>query len=124
MRGKEQHTSHPGDATSTARPGSIQRVLVAEDLEDTRTSLQQLLRLSLGVEVDVAEDGARALEMLEQRPYSVLVTDLRMPKLNGLELFETVQSRRHPVTVIFTTGHGGIHDAVQAMKLGAYDFLT
>src|SRR3954463_3134426 len=64
--------------------GSPQRLLVAEDLEDARTPLQQLLHLSLGLDVDVAVDGQQALQMLETRPYSILVTDLRMPKLGGL----------------------------------------
>src|SRR5688572_18858211 len=122
MRGKEQHPAHHGHDEARGRPTSVQRVLVAEDLEDARSSLQQLLRLSLGLDVDVAEDGAKALEMLEHRPYSVLVTDLRMPKMNGLQLFEAIQQRKLPVTVIFTTGHGGVNDAVQAMRLGAYDF--
>ena len=101
-----------------------QRVLVAEDLEDARVSLQQLLHLSLDLEVDVAEDGQKALHMLEQRPYSILVTDLRMPKLGGLKLMEAINERRLPVTVIVTTGHGGVEEAVQAMRMGAYDFLT
>jgi len=124
MRGKEQHPAHQAHDEPRGRAPSVQRVLVAEDLEDARTSLQQLLKLSLGLEVDVAEDGAKALEMLEKRPYSVLVTDLRMPKMNGLQLFEAIQAHNLPVTVIFTTGHGGVNDAVQAMRLGAYDFLT
>jgi DNA-binding NtrC family response regulator len=105
-------------------PGSPQRILVAEDLEDARTTLQQLLHLSLGLDVDVAEDGQKALHMLEQRPYSILVTDLRMPKLGGLKLMEHIVEKRIAVTVIVTTGHGGVEDAVQAMRMGAYDFLT
>src|SRR4051794_22260233 len=107
-----------------ANPDSPQRLLVAEDLEDARTTLQQLLHLSLGLEVDVAVDGNQALQMLEQRPYSILVTDLRMPKLGGLKLMEQIVDKRIPVTVIVTTGHGGVDDAVQAMRMGAYDFLT
>jgi DNA-binding NtrC family response regulator len=105
-------------------PFVSQRLLVAEDLEDARTTLQQLLHLSLGLEVDVAEDGAKALNMLEQRPYSILLTDLRMPKLGGLKLMEAINDRKLPVTVIVTTGHGGVEEAVQAMRMGAYDFLT
>jgi DNA-binding NtrC family response regulator len=103
---------------------SPQRLLVAEDLEDARTTLQQLLHLSLGLDVDVAEDGQKALQMLEEKPYSILVTDLRMPKLSGLKLMEAINERRLPVTVIVTTGHGGVEDAVEAMRMGAYDFLT
>src|SRR5262245_25120433 len=101
-----------------------QRVLVVEDLEDTRTSLQQVLQLSLGLEVDVAENGEEALEMLGKRAYSLLITDLRMPKVGGMKLIEEVQNRKLPVTVVVTTGHGSIKDAVEAMRRGAYDFLT
>src|SRR5262249_23678492 len=103
---------------------STQRLLVAEDLEDARTTLPQPPHLSLGLEVDVAEDGQKALQMLEARPYSILVTDLRMPKLGGLKLMEAINERKLPVTVIVTTGHGGVEEAVQAMRMGAYDFLT
>jgi DNA-binding NtrC family response regulator len=105
-----------------ALPG--QRVLVVEDLDDARSSLQQLLKLSLGLEVDVAEDGEKGLQKLLERPYSLIVTDLRMPRLGGMKLIEQVQQRKIPVTVIVTTGHGSINDAVQAMRMGAYDFLT
>jgi len=102
----------------------LQRVLVIEDLEDTRASLQELLQLSLGLNVETAEDGAKGLEMLRARPYSLVITDLRMPKMSGMKLIEAVQAEKIPVTVIVTTGHGSIKDAVEAMRLGAYDFLT
>src|SRR5262245_1186846 len=111
------------DPTPVA-PDSNQRLLVAEDLEDARTTLQQLLHLSLGLDVDVAEDGQKALQMLETRPYSILVTDLRMPKLGGLKLMEAINDRKIPVTVIVTTGHGGGDGADDGMRKGSYDFLT
>jgi DNA-binding NtrC family response regulator len=101
-----------------------QRVLVVEDLEDTRSSLQELLQMSLGLEVDTAEDGASALALLRQKPYSLVITDLRMPKVGGMKLIETIQTDKIPVTVIVTTGHGSIKDAVEAMRMGAYEFLT
>src|SRR5262245_37214951 len=104
-------------------PAAQQRLLVVEDLEDTRTSLQQLLRLALKLEVDVAEDGVVALEMLQQRPYSVVLADLRMPRLDGMGMIEKINEKKLPVTVIVTTGHGAVPDAVKAMRLGAYDFL-
>jgi DNA-binding NtrC family response regulator len=100
------------------------RVLVVEDNEDTRQSFQQLLELALGIEVDLARDGDEALALLLERPYSIMITDLRMPKLDGMKLIEEIQARRLPVTVIVTTGHGSIDEAVQAMRMGAYDFLT
>ncbi len=101
---------------------SHQRVLVAEDLQDTRESLQELLQLKMGLEVDTAADGGIALEMLRKQPYSVLVTDLRMPKKTGMQLIEAIQAEKIPVTVIVTTGHGGIPEAVEAMRQGAFDF--
>ena len=110
------------DAPTTPDPS--RRILVVEDNEDTRQSFQQLLELALGVEVDLARDGNQALALLVERPYSIMITDLRMPKLDGMKLIEEVQARRLPVTIIVTTGHGSIDEAVQAMRMGAYDFLT
>jgi two-component system, NtrC family, response regulator AtoC len=107
---------------ANAPPG--RRLLVAEDHDDARTSLQQMLQLSLGLPVDTAADGASALEMLRDKPYAVLITDLRMPKLHGLKLIEEIAAAKIPVTIIVTTGHGGVPEAVQAMRMGAYDFLT
>jgi DNA-binding NtrC family response regulator len=101
-----------------------QRILVVEDLEDTRSSLQELLQMTLKLEVETAEDGAAALALLRQKPFSLVITDLRMPKVSGLKLIEAIQEERLPVTVIVTTGHGSIKDAVEAMRMGAYDFLT
>ena len=78
------HSSH-GAIAPPVPNGPPQRVLVVEDLEDTRASLQELLQLSLGLDVDTAEDGARALALLRERPYSLVITDLRMPKLSRHE---------------------------------------
>ena len=113
--------SYP-DVSTSSKLG--QRLLVVEDMADARTSLQQMLQLALKLPVDVACDGVEALEKLTERPYSIAITDLRMPKMNGMKLIEEIQSRKLPVTVIVTTGHGGINDAVQAMRMGAFDFLT
>jgi two-component system response regulator AtoC len=103
---------------------ALQRVLVVEDLPDSRESLQELLRLVLRNEVDAAEDGTQALAMLLQRPYSLVVTDLRMPRINGMQLLREIRDRDLPCTVIVTTGHGSVKEAVEAMKLGAYDVLV
>jgi len=109
--------------TAPLQPVVRQRLLVAEDVADTRETLQQLFQLTLGVEVDVAADGAEALEMLRATSYSLLVTDLRMPKKSGLQLIEAIKAENLPVTVVVTTGHGGVPEAVKALQLGAYDFL-
>ena len=101
------------------------RVLVVEDLEDSRQSLQDLLQLGVPhTEVDTAEDGLKALEMLAERPYALVITDLRMPKASGMGLLRAIKERCMSCAVIIVTGHGGVKEAVEAMRLGAYDFLT
>jgi DNA-binding NtrC family response regulator len=112
------------DPAIPTAPDDTRRLLVAEDLADARESLQQLLHLSVGLPVDVAVDGKEALELLRSRPYSVLVTDLQMPKVNGMKVIEAIKAEGLGVTTIVTTGHGGVTEAVQAMRDGAYDFLV
>jgi DNA-binding NtrC family response regulator len=110
---------------AAAQPAPVpRRLLIVEDNEATRTHLQQLLEKDFGIQVDAARDGTEALEALIERPYSIVLTDLKMPRVDGMHLIEEVQKRRLPVTIIVTTGHPGIDEAVQAMRLGAYDFLT
>jgi len=111
-------------STVETRTTGNQRLLVVEDLADARETMKEMLELALGLPVDAAEDGARGLEMLTERPYSIVITDLRMPKISGMKLLEEVMNRKIPTTVIVTTGHGSISEAVNAMRLGAYDFLT
>jgi DNA-binding NtrC family response regulator len=100
------------------------RILIAEDNELTRQQLQKLLEADKRLKVDTVGDGIQALEAVGAQNYSVLLTDLKMPHLDGIQLIQEVQKRRLPVTVIVTTGHGSIDEAVQAMRLGAYDFIT
>src|SRR5438552_3033379 len=99
------------------------RILIAEDSDLNRRQLQQLLDADPKVKVDTASDGTEALQALIENNYSIVITDLKMPRLSGMQLIEEVQKRRLPVTVIVTTGFGSVDEAVQAMRLGAYDFL-
>jgi len=115
--------THPKPQPSVVEPGQ-QRLLIVEDHDDARQSMQEMLQLALNLPVDTAADGARGLEMLGERSYSIVITDLRMPKVGGMKLLEAIQTRKIPSTVIVTTGHGSINEAVNAMRLGAYDFLT
>ncbi|HXG13441.1 MAG TPA: sigma-54 dependent transcriptional regulator [Gemmataceae bacterium] len=120
-------TSEPAAAGAppAGNPGLLQRrILIAEDSESTRKQLQQLLGADPELRVDTVADGTQALKALLEQPYSVVLTDLKMPRVDGMQLIEEVQKRRLPVTVIVTTGHGSIDEAVKAIRLGAYDFLT
>ncbi len=116
----------PAAKPTSGAPGapSKRRVLVVEDNESNRRHLRELLESDPALCVDVAANGSEALQALAERPYSLVITDLKMPQLSGMQLLEEVQKRRLPVAVIVTTGYGSISDAVQAMRLGATDFLT
>ena len=100
------------------------RVLIVEDNDVARRQLQHLLQEDENLQVDSTGDGREAINRLEKTPHSIVITDLRMPGFDGMELIGEIQKRGLPVTVIVTTGHGSIDDAVQAIRLGAYDFLT
>jgi DNA-binding NtrC family response regulator len=118
-------TAQPKNGSSYYTTESLpRRVLVVEDNESTRRQLSQFLGHIPGLQVDATGEGREALRNLLEQDYSLVVTDLRMPGLDGMQLINEVHSRNLPVTVIVTTGHGSIDEAVQAMRLGAYDFLT
>lgn len=115
----------PPDATPAHPPAPLQRrILIAEDSESTCKQLKQLLEADPNLIVDTVPDGLQALKALEEQSYSVVLTDLKMPRGDGMQLIEEVQKRRLPVTVIVTTGFGSIDEAVRAIRMGAYDFLT
>src|SRR5439155_1627855 len=99
-------------------------VLIVEDDEQSRKTLQTLLQADPELRVDTTKDGDQALQRLLENNYSILITDLRMPRLDGMQLLKEVQRRGLPVTVIVNTGYGSIDEAVQAIRMGAYDFLT
>ncbi len=99
------------------------RVLVVDDEAGLRRSLARIL-VARGFDVDTAEDGVQALERIEAGAPDVVLTDLMMPKLDGLGLLAQVK-RTHPrVEVIMMTAHADVDSAVAAVKAGAYDFLT
>jgi DNA-binding NtrC family response regulator len=117
-------TTTPAAADAAPPAAPPRRILLVEDDEDAREQLQKLLQKDDGLEVTAFGDGEQALRELAQRPYSIVLTDLRMPRCDGMDLIREVQKRGWPVTVIVTTGHGSIDEAVEAIRLGAYDFLT
>ena len=118
--------SHKSLKTSSAeeQPHMRRRILIVEDNETAGRQLQKFLQLDAEIEVDVTSNGEKAIQALSENNYSIVVTDLRMPRMDGMELIKQVQRRGLPVTVIVTTGHGSIDEALQAIRLGAYDFLT
>jgi DNA-binding NtrC family response regulator len=120
----ETDASDRGSGAESPLPPLKRRILIVDDNAATRTQLEQLLGTEPGLLVESSADGREALQTLGERAYSVVITDLKMPRLSGMELISEVQKRGLPVSVIVTTGFGSIGDAVQAMRLGAADFLT
>ena len=98
------------------------RVLVADDEEGIRSFLAEALELD-DHEVEQAADGAEALSMLRERSFDVLLTDLKMPALDGMGLLAHVRAEQPETEVIVLTAHGTVANAVEAMRKGAYDFL-
>jgi DNA-binding NtrC family response regulator len=99
------------------------RVLVADD----ERNFTQVLKMELGREgyvVDVAVDGLEALGRLGASEYDVLVLDLKMPEVPGMEVLREIRSWEAGPEVIVLTGHATVATAIEAMKLGAYDYLT
>ena len=97
-------------------------ILIADDEKNTREGLGRALQRHY--EVLLAEDGRRALELLDQRPVDVILSDVRMPGMDGLTLLSRALARQPQPLVILLTAYGTVETAVEAMKRGAYDFLT
>ena len=99
------------------------RILVVDDNELICQQLSKLLARD-DRRIKVAPDGTTALEWMAERNFSIVLTDLCLPGISGLELIREIRDRDLPATVIVMTGHASIDSAVEAMKLGAYDYLV
>jgi len=100
-----------------------QRVLIVDDEEMVRESMSTYLEDS-GFLVDRAADGLEGLERFRASPPDVVLLDLRMPRMDGLEVLETIAEELASVPVIVVTGAGVLQDAMTALRLGAFDFIT
>ena len=98
------------------------KILIADDERHVAEGLQMLLT-DEGYQVEVAGDGQAAWEMVRQGGFGVVLADLRMPEIDGLELFARMREAGIPSEVIIITGEASIHSAVEAMREGAYDYL-
>jgi DNA-binding NtrC family response regulator len=98
-------------------------ILVVDDKDSMRNMLMQTLTEE-GYRVDAAEDGRKALDLVRNKSYDLVLTDLKMPNIDGLELLSSVKEIDDDTSVIVMTAFGTIEDAVAAMKRGAYDFIT
>jgi DNA-binding NtrC family response regulator len=100
-----------------------EKILIVEDEENERTGLAELVS-SWGYRSETARDGQEGLEKAEQWKPSIVITDLKMPRLGGLDLLEKLGEQTQAMAVILVTAQGTIDSAVQAMRMGAYDYIT
>jgi DNA-binding NtrC family response regulator len=103
--------------------GVSERVLIVEDDSAARVGLEQLIK-SWGFTADSAADGEHALEKVTTFRPSIVISDLVMPRMDGLALLRALQNQGADVTTLLLTAQGTVDTAVEAMKEGAYDYLT
>ncbi len=101
----------------------IGHVMVVDDEENIREVLSNYLD-SLGYAVETANDGQDALEKFEVGGYDLIISDLLMPTVDGLELLRKVREKDKDVIFLMITGYPSIETAVEAIKKGAYDYIT
>ncbi|CAG0932981.1 two-component system, OmpR family, phosphate regulon sensor histidine kinase PhoR [Thermoflexales bacterium] len=97
------------------------RILVADDAEAIRDMLGSFLA-NLGYHTDLAEDGQAAIELFQSHPYHVIICDLQMPRVEGLGVLARVKAIDPDVQVIILTGHATLETAIEALRLGAYEY--
>jgi DNA-binding NtrC family response regulator len=101
---------------------SQEKVLIVEDEENERSGLAELATL-WGFKCETARDGVEALEKIESWSPTIVVTDLMMPRMDGMELLRRIAELPQECKVIVMTAHGSVDSAVEAMKIGAYDYI-
>ncbi len=101
----------------------LNRILVADDEESMRWVLSKALRKK-GYSVDLARDGSEALRLIKENPYEMAILDIKMPGITGLELLDRVRELRQDLLVVIMTAEASMKNAVEAMKRGAYDYIT
>src|SRR3989475_144130 len=100
------------------------RVLIVDDDAALLQALPETLRLRMsGVTVDTADSAAAALDQITTQDYDAIVTDIKMPGMDGLALLTEIQTRRPDTPILMITGHGEHTLAIQALRGGAYDFI-
>ncbi len=100
----------------------MSRILVIDDERSIRNTLKDILEYEKYV-VDVAEDGVKGLEKVKGGEYDIILCDIKMPVMDGIEVLEKLNEMGADMPVVMISGHGNIDTAVEAIKKGAYDFI-
>ena len=99
-----------------------ERILIVDDDPAQGTTLARVLELE-GYETAVADGGRQALREIDETRYDLMLTDLKMPGMDGMELFRRVHARRPELPVMIVTAHGTIESAIGAVREGVVDFV-
>jgi len=100
----------------------MSRILVIDDERSIRNTLKDILEFEKYT-VELAEDGFKALEMLQTKDFDVILCDIKMPGMDGIEVLQKVEEIKPDTPVVMISGHGNIDTAVESIKKGAYDFI-
>ena len=98
-------------------------VLIIDDEKSIRKTLTEILRYE-GYKIDEASDGEEGLAKFKEKTYDLVLCDIKMPKLDGIEFLEKAKEINNEVPIIIISGHGNIETAVEAVKKGAYDYIS
>jgi len=106
-----------------AEQGARGAILLVDDDPNCIDIISEVLKRT-GLEVEVARDGEEALNKFTMKSFELILTDLMMPKMNGMSLLKEIRRRGKEAVVLVITGFGTIESAVSAIKAGAYDYIT
>jgi DNA-binding NtrC family response regulator len=98
-------------------------ILVVDDEESSRIGLSKILDKS-GYKVLTAENGKEALEKLKEEDFDLVITDMKMPQMDGIELLKEIKQSKSRVGVIIVTAYGEVDSYLEAMNLGAFEYLN
>lgn len=112
----------PAAGEPSAGLGPYRRVLVVDDEANVRQTMARILHQT-GCEVTTAADGVEALQRLEAVPYDLVYLDIRLPGMDGLQVLRQIHDRYPQLAVVLLTAHASISSAVEAVRLGATDYL-
>ena len=103
----------------------MSKILIIEDEEPIRRVLVRILSdEDSGFEIHEASDGKKGIELIKKESFDLVLCDIKMPKIDGIELLQRTRKTNTSLPFIMLTGHGNIETAVESMKLGAYDFIS
>jgi two-component system, NtrC family, nitrogen regulation response regulator NtrX len=98
------------------------KILVIDDETAIRKALKEILEYE-SFEVAEAEDGASALKLTEKENFDLIFCDIKMPRMDGIEVLSKMKEKGVEAPIVMITGHGSVETAVDALKKGAYDFI-